>query len=592
MAPKPGNAFAMQKEAERLKQTDKQPEDHSGMETTERTDTHHSDANTISGTDENLQTMFQSSTNASSRPNIGTRRSTATSPNYDTIKTTTLTVPATQQDAPHTAGTTMTDLLGPETEREKQGRKMVQQQRESMEAKIKRKHSHKSRRSTDSSRTTVKHKSALPEPLFNKVRNMFKKSASPATTAAALDKPLPAISSPEAAYAQTYGVHIPYAYVPSPASVQGGPEYSQAFGQSYGQQGVVPFNPNAQAFHPDQYAQSHSKLSERGWPLPSARTATGHLSTQTFETNPSQYNHRTGNQGMIFASQFFTPTRSGDFATFGQPKVVHPPSMMSMAASLVDPQSPVAAQHEPNLSVVPEVQETKEEQAAYASEVEQLYNRGVSNSYSEDSPFRVRRGAASVDAPGVTATIPSLRRARSLPNIRFTTPAAAIPASPTNQEPANTAFVPASAQMVDELYFQVREDLKALHSALAGRAKASRRAIQSDLVILHDKIVGLERNDTFTFLEGRVAALDARTQRIEDKLDAIIDGMRAVGVGARVPGAGVGVRGGGVGQRLAAPGPHVPWGSQSLNARDREPSAGIGGGLEGAQAWYRAARRA
>ena len=69
-------------------------------------------------------------------------------------------------------------------------------------------------------------------------------------------------------------------------------------------------------------------------------------------------------------------------------------------------------------------------------------------------------------------------------------------------------------------------------------------------------------------------------QRMEDKLDALIDALRSVGVGAGARTAAAGGRGGMDG-RLGAPGPHVPWGSQSLNGRDREPSAGIGGGARG-----------
>ena len=612
MPPKPGNAFAQQQETERVEQMRVSPGQESSIVSTEHPSMyrrHNSASDEETATDDRFDAVFQPGQKLPSKPNVGARRTAVASPEEDVIETTTLQVPITQQDDPPTAGTTMSALLGPETEQEKRGRQMVREQRESMEAKLKRKRSHKSRRSTDSSQTAIKHQSAMPVPLFrgkfDKVKNIFKKSPSPAPAALALDKPLPAILGPEAAYAQAYGSYFPGAYIPSPASVHGGPpmqagsgsrqaysqSYVQGYGQQFGQYAVAPLNSNAPALYSSQDARSQLAYPEQDWPLPQARTATGHLSTQTFETNPSQY-LRPANQGMIFSNHLLTPTRAGDFATFGQPKVVHPPSMMSMAGSIVDAQSPVAAKHTSNLGVVPEVQETKEMQAAAASDVEKLYNRGADDSHSESSPFRARQVVAA-DADAVSATIPRLPRARSLPNMHFTALPAATAAKANNQDAAKAAAdraKVATAGMLDELYRRGRLERETAYSELVRGIKHSRRAIQHDLVIIHNQIRGLERNDTFAFLEQRMHTLDARTQRIEDKLDALTDALRSVGVGA---GARVATGGrGGMEGRLGAPGPHVPWGSQSLNARDREPSAGIGGGLEGAQAWYRAQKQA
>lgn len=619
MPPKPGNAFAQQKAAEHLEQRAISPGEALSVVSTEHPSMnlpHNNSSDEETATDDRFDALFQSGQNLPSRPNIGARRTTVASPTEDVIKTTTLQVPTTQHDDPPTAGTTVSALLGPETEQEKRGRQMVRQQREDMEAKLNRKRSHKSRRSTDSSRTTVKHQSAMPLPLFrgkfDKVKNIFKKSPSPAPAVPALDKPLPAILGPEAAYAQAYGSYFPGAYVPSPVSVHGGPSmqagsgprqtysqgYVKGYGQQYGQHAAAPFNSNVPALYSSQDARSQLAYPEQDWPLPQPRTATGHLSTHTFETNPSQY-LRTGNQGMIFANHFLTPTRAGDFATFGQPKVVHPPSMMSMAASIVDAQSPVAAKHSSTLGIVPEVQETEELQAAAASDVEKLYNRGAGDSHSENSPFRIRH-VPPADAPAVSATIPRLPRARSLPNMHFTALPAAAAANSTNQDAAKAASdraKVATAGMLDELshrgvhlYQRARTERETMYTEIARGVKHSRRAIQHDLVILHNQLKDLERNDTFAFLEQRMHTLDARTQRIEDKLDALTDAHRSVGVGDSARAAAGGRRG--MEGRLGAPGPHVPWGSQSLNARDREPSAGIGGGLEGAQAWYRAQKQA
>ncbi len=620
MLPKIGNAFAQRKEAERVEQMRTSPGEESSVESTEHPSmklphNNSSDEEIGSAIDHKFGALFQSGRKLPPRSNVGARRTAAASPEDDIIKTTTLQVPATQQNDAPSAGTTMSALLGPETEQEKRGRQMVKQQRESMEAKVDRKRSHKSHRSTDSSRTTIKHQSAMPAPLFrgkfDRVKNMFKKSGSPSSSAAALDKPLPAISGHEAGYTQARDLDFSGAYVPPPASIhdgtamQGGSSSRQAYSQNYiqgygqgyshhsSQYGVAPVSLHTPVVYHSQDVRSQLAYPEQGWPLPQGRTATGHLSTQTFETNPSQY-LRTGNEGMIFSNHFLTPTRAGDFATFGQPKVVHPPSMMSMTASFVDPQSPMAVQRVSNLGVVPEVQETRELQAAAAADVEKLYNRGAEDSQSENSPFQVRRTVAA-DAPVVSAPVPRLPRAHSLPNMHFISSPAAATITPADQGAANTASTtvvePVTAAMLDQFYLQGRSDLKFAYFELARGIKHSRRAIQHDLVILDDKIVGLERNDTFAFLEQRMHTLNARTQRMEDKLDALIDALRSVGVGAGARTAAAGGRGGMDG-RLGAPGPHVPWGSQSLNGRDREPSAGIGGGLEGAQAWYRAARRA
>ena len=619
MPPKPGNAFAQQKATEHLEQRVVSPGEASSVVSIEQPGMnlpHDNSSNEETATDDNSAALFRSGQDHPSRPNIGARQTTATSPTEDVIKTTTLHVPATQHDDPSTAGTTVSALLGPETEQEKRGRQMVREQREEMEAKLNRNRSHKSRQSTDSSRTAVKHRSAMPVPLFrgkfDKVKNIFKKSPSPAPAVPALDKPLPAIVGPEAAYAQAYGSYFPGAYVPSPVSVHGGPSvqtgsdlrqaYSQSYakdlGQQHSQHAAAPLNSNVPTLYSSQDARSQLAYPEQGWPLPQPRTATGHLSTQTFETNPNQY-LRTGNQGMIFANHSLTPTRAGDFATLGQPKVVHPPSMMSMAASIVDAQSPTAVKHSSNLGVVPEAQETKEMQAAAASDVEKLYNRGANDSHSENSPFRARQ-VAPADGTAVCAVIPRLPRARSLPNMHFTASSAAAPAESANKRAAKAASdrkKPATAGMLDELYRREREMFaelyhreREMYSELVRGIKHSRRAVQHDLVILHNQLKDLERNDTFAFLEQRMHTLDARTQRIEDKLDALTDALRSVGVGAGARAAAGGRRG--MEERLGAPGPHVPWGSQSLNARDRDASAGIGGGLEGAQAWYRAQRRA
>ena len=401
------------------------------------------------------------------------------------IRSTTLEVPSTRRDLPSTAGTTMTALLGPETENEKKGRRMRREQRESMEARLKRKQSQKSRPSNESSRDTTQRTSAMPAPLFrgklNKVRNMFKKNDTAATTTVDLDKPLPALSTEEAAYAQTHGGHVPGAYIPPPMPVRNTPprtyspaymnRYAQGYrpvsGQDYSQQDVVvPSISNAQAFIPDEDDELQTENPEQVQEVSSsAGNVTGHVSTQTFETNPSQYVRR-GNEGMIFSNHLLTPTRAGGFATFGQPQVVHQRSMMSMRASVVDAQSPAATRYPPRVSSleVPAIEVTPE--------VQELDGSGP---------------------PGLA-----------------------------------------------------------------------------------------ERDESLAALARRVAAM-------EEKLDTLIEGVRSLGVGQDARGGRVRR---GVGARLAAPPPHVPWGSQSMNQRAREPSAGLGGGVEGEGEWFRGGNRA
>jgi hypothetical protein len=541
MPPKPGNAFAQQKEAKRLNQVRKELEH-------------------VAATTGSASADIESEDQGTSRPSA-----------EDTIRTTFLEVPMiTQPDEPSTAATTMTAIIGPETEREKHGREMIQQQRDSMLAKIKHKHSHKTRRrSIDSSGTVIKHASAMPAPLFRgkfgQVINKFKgkKAEAVVATGDPFDKPLPTISSPEAAYARAHGTYIPGAYIPSPAYVQG--DTSMGTSPTFGPSSAIPFKTDTQPYSPNQYTQSQPRNEAASWPLPSGRgAAPGQLLAQTFETRPSQCLH-TGNSAMIFSNHLLTPTRAGDFAIFGQPSIVHPPSMMSMSASFVDPPlSPAdhaaADQRTSTLGVVPEVQENTVLQAARSSSVEKLYRQTSSNSQSEKPP--------------IILPVPRIHRSLSLPNVTI---------APFSLEPAAATPAPAS-----------QSSLIALHADL----KSTRRSTTRDLAVLSAQLRGMQNNNnTIAFLQDRVHAIDARTQRIEDKLDAVVEGFGLGNVvGRRVPigmfsGSGGGVSGVGMEERLAAPGPHLPWG-RGLDLRDREQSAGIGGGLEGARAWYRAARLA
>ena len=501
MLPQPGNAFAQQAEAERRKrieQIEKEAARRLDMEAegynSEATATRHEtdvvgngpsevDTPTVSTVERSAQGHSRR-TNPVRAPRFSLFPTTAESAEEHNIQTTTLEVPSNQRTLPSTAGTTMTDLLGPETENEKKGRRMRQKQRESMEARLKRKQSQKSRPSNESSRDTTQRTAAMPAPLFrgkfNKVRNMFKKNDTPVTTAADLDKPLPALSTEEAAYSQTHAGYVPGAYFPPPTPLRNTPpriynpaymnRYAQGYrpvsGQDYSQQAAAPFNSNASAFVPGEDDEVLTENPEQGQAVsPSAGNIPGHVSTQTFETNPSQYVRR-GNEGMIFSNHLLTPTRAGGFATFGQPRVVHHPSTRSMRASFVDAQSPAATRYPPRVSSleVPAIQVTPK--------VQELDGSGP---------------------PGLA-----------------------------------------------------------------------------------------ERDESLAALERRMAAM-------EEKLDTLLEGMRSLGVGRDA-------RGGrarrGVGARLAAPPPHVPWGSQSMNVRDREPSAGLGGGVEGEGEWFRGENRA
>ena len=633
MPPKPGNAFAQRKEEERLSQIKRDLARNQSEKALEPT----SDQ-IVYGP------LTQDESKAAESPSveINEEKPGGTS-SEEVTKKTTLEVPTTHLDQPSTAGTTMAALLGPETEQEKRGRELVKQQREDMEEKLNRKQSRKSRRSTESSGTAIKHLSAQPKPLFHGKFGQFKKhmktafwSTGPTAIPAAFDKPLPAISTPEAAYARAVGAHIPGAWIPSPpyipgnVQMMGSPAYNlyntQAYNQydappaegparsaqelsfvqahkqankthdaylqqhspvslaydqyvmqdpamqtspNYGRHASGPFDSNAPVLYPSGYGQQQAMSSDQGWPLPSPRNNTGHLSAVTNETNPSQY-LSSGNQGMIFSNQFLTPTRAGDFAIYGQPKLVqNHPSMMSMAASVVDPTSPVTAQPSKRasaLAIVPEVQETKELQAAYASDVEKLYVQDAEDSQSD---------------PAIATGAPRIPRSRSVPNMSIgifaEDPGAAARRASTGTNlvvesfsavpPAPKFPIAATDALIDELYLQLRQDSDILKHDVLSRIKNSRREIQKDLGIMYKHMLDMQK----------------RQESMEGKLDEIL-GLLA-GKGGPLPG-------GGVAGRLGALGPHTPWGSQSMNGRERQVSAGIPGGLEGAQAWYREARRA
>jgi hypothetical protein len=277
-------------------------------------------------------------------------------------------------------------------------------------------------------------------------------------------------------------------------------------------------NPNADTFVPNAAVASSAAHRHQGLFSLAARNITGHLSTQTYETDPSQY-IRSGNEAMIFSNHLLTPTRGGDFASFGKPKVVHPPSMMSMSASIFNLQSPTGS----ILSVIPEVQASKELQAALADDVEKQYNETATTSKSDESPLSTNFN---------TTTTPHIPRSRSVPNLFFFTLNEDAPASLPVRRPlsADNTNVFLDDSVLSALPLPLfappaAADDGSLHAAIT----SSHRALQSDLVVLHQQLNAAEhqRDEAFAVLENRVAG-------IERKLDLLIE-MVAVKSTAAAP---------------------------------------------------------
>ena len=90
-----------------------------------------------------------------------------------------------------------------------------------------------------------------------------------------------------------------------------------------------------------------SELSTNGDFTPGFQPKQSHLSrmtTQTWETRQSNYTYSNQNEAIILGDTSMSPTRTGTYATAGNPKMVNHSSFMSMKGSIFDCSSPCGNQ--------------------------------------------------------------------------------------------------------------------------------------------------------------------------------------------------------------------------------------------------------
>ena len=305
MIPMPGNAFAQQKEMQRLQ---KLQEDESNP-------------------DEDSGTAASNA--AQESPSIVGH---------------TLVVPnaTTGEDLIPTPNTTMEMILGPETEYEKGGREAREKMAADMRAKLDRSKGKKKEKqaATDTRTSTHAHPSVVPDPLFGGKFGKFAKRFHgkgwkknqewyEENNAKSENEDLETTRKAhiQSEFDKSQGIFVsagPQNYQPAPVDKQ-----------------QIPTPINISQYGPDAFNIPSPAIPHHhaAWPLPTTLQP-GQLSVSTTQTLPPTAG-QCPPQNQTMSNQFLTPTRFGDYALSGQAKFVKHPSMMSMAGTIIEqPESP------------------------------------------------------------------------------------------------------------------------------------------------------------------------------------------------------------------------------------------------------------